>query len=381
LNTNLYLDYNSTSPLAQKVKDHLASGDFFLANPSSQHLLGKSQKKIIRDTSSYLKKTFNLNDYKLFFHSGATEGINTIIQGRLKYCLKEKKKFHFFYVKTDHSAVFSGNDWIESLGGRCHSVEVDSEGRVDSSALRSTLETLPEEDEKLINLTWVNNETGVISELDDFEDLKKLPNVSIHVDSVQSVGKIANWQSPPTFIDAFTYSAHKFGALKSTGFTFFKDDFKFEPLIYGGGQQSSLRSGTLNSLSTFSIQLALEELKDKTNLKEVQNLRDGIIDLLKENLADNVIIISEKVLRASNTINFAIKDKKADFLLTHFDMQGVAVSFGSACSSGTVDKSHVLLAQGHEDLANRSIRISLPFHSFDKSFILDKIKLCINTLK
>jgi cysteine desulfurase len=375
----LYLDYNSTSPLADSVKTELASGIFFGANPNSLHTSGKKELKIINETTAYLINIFNIN-HEVIYHSGATEWLNTFVQGHLKKSLYKKETFLFAYLVTDHACVHAQVEWLEFLGAQTIAFDINADGSIPLDKMIKEINE-SKATNKLINITWVNSETGAVCPLTQISELKNKTNALIHVDAVQSVGKIECWQELSNEIDCYTYSSHKFGALKNSGFSLVKRQSQPEPLIYGGKQQGNIRSGTQDSMNALAIRLALIELLKKENKKLLIILRDKIEDLVFEKLGDRCLLVSRSLMnRNLNTIHFIVKDKKADIMLVKFDMESVDISSGSACSSGSLEKSKVLINMGLEQYADKALRISLAVYDNNNDNILKKLNQCLNTL-
>lgn len=352
-----YFDYNATSPFAKSVLDWLSKGDFVFSNPSSVHLSGKKVAKEIRQVRSYLFELFGLNPdhYHLYFHSGATEGINNFLKGTAFFGLKNKQNYRYFYMGTDHSCVANALEDCMALGHEVHQYKVDADGSIDHHELAKSLDG-----NSILNFTWVNNESGVVFPLDWAEDIKDKTNCLIHVDAVQAVGKIENWQKLSPKIDAYTFSAHKFGAMKGIGFSFIKKDIKLAPLIRGGGQQFGLRSGTENSMAILSIPYALKEIAENYDFNEQKKGKEFIEKNLKKLIGDKGEIVGDgNPNRNGQTIYFILYDTKAQTSAMAFDLAKMDVSNGSACSSGAVIPSRVLLAMGKtESEALSAIRLS-----------------------
>jgi cysteine desulfurase len=359
INNRYYFDYNATSPLASSVVQWLPSGDSLFANPSSVHSSGKKTKRFINETRKFLYQTFSLNDdYKLFFHSGASEAINSIVKGFAQREFATGKRISLVHSVVDHSCVYNLKDELELYGHKVERFNVNEEGDFDIDDLISKIKSL--NGKVLLNYTWVNNETGVVWNLENLERIKKETDCFIHVDAVQSIGKIEDWMKLSNSCDAYTFSGHKFGAMKGVGFTFVKEDFPFCSMIRGGGQQEGLRSGTENTYGIYSIKLALEEILEKNSYKELSEaksfLESGIEELLSN---DSRIIAKGATHRNANTISLLLPGHKADILITAFDLAKMDVSSGSACSSGAVLPSRVLMSMGvSEEDAKSAIRFS-----------------------
>lgn len=371
INNRIYLDYNATAPLAKSVTDWFASGALPFGNPSSIHSSGKASKRLINETSDFLKKTFNLPYFEIFYHSGATEAINDILKGFCFYSLAKKERFHIVCFATDHSCVINQKEHIQLLGGEFHILPVGRNGDYEISSVISKIQEL--EGDVLLNFTHVNNETGVIWPLADAVEIKKQTSCFVHVDAVQLVGKTDSGLSLESEIDFYTFSGHKFGAMKGVGFTFAKERLiHWCALIRGGGQQSAMRSGTENVHGIYSLKLALDELIQNFSPSELKLARDSVEKSLVDNFQNKITITaSHAQSRNLNTIYLVVHGAKTDILITAFDMAQIDLSSGSACSSGAIKPSRVLLAMGFsEEEAKASIRISFPY-SFSSSDALE----------
>ena len=359
----IYLDYNSTSPLAKSVIDYLAKGDFSFQNPASIHQGGKSALKDLNQTRDEIFHTFHIdpNQFELIFHSGATEFINTFFQF--------DDDDLFIYSPADHKATLEQAYKTKSS----YQMKLDHNGDFNLEDLKLVINEHKEKfpmSKILVNYLWVHNETGVIWPLELIQEFKT-DNVYVHVDAVQSVGKIEGWERPQCG-DVLTYSAHKFGALKGIGFIFIKKDTPITALIRGGNQQNKRRAGTENVMGAKTISLAIKDVKFD---KKIAELRDEIENLLKTKNHIEVIGSGAKYGRNNNTLNFIDKNNKADLNLIKFDMQGIDLSSGSACTAGALEPSHTLCSYGFEEYAKNGIRVSLGANSIaDKAEILKKFK-------
>jgi cysteine desulfurase len=359
ISSRYYLDYNATSPLSKRVQNFLQSGDFIFGNPASIHSTGKKSKKYINETREYLYSLFNFSpdEFFLFFHSGATEGINSFFKGMALYHFKNKKKCAFFFSTVDHSAVYNLQDDLRALGHDVHFFDVNQDGEFDSTQVINLIKNnclngiLP-----IINYTFINNETGIVWPLEEALKIKQQTGAIIHVDAVQLVGKISNWNRILHELDAYTFSGHKFGAMKSIGFTFCKKTLSLSPWIVGGGQQEGLRAGTENALAVHSLKLALMDMLEDFKPNELLLIRK----LLESELHQKSTIVGENSKnRNLNTVFAIFKGQKSVDLNTRFDLQGIDVSSGAACSSGIVKENRILLNMGFsKDDSMSAIRFS-----------------------
>ena len=306
---------------------------------------------------------FNIktDTHKLFFHSGASEGINSVFKGLAFKFFKEKKQVSFFFSEVDHACVVQLKEDLEVLGHKVIFFPVDKNGLFDQIKLiKNILKETSEGRESYLNYTLINNETGVIWPLQWAEEIKKQTGAFIHVDAVQLVGKMANWDMLSPDLDAYTFSGHKFGALKGIGFTFLNKETEFSPLIVGGTQQDGLRAGTENALGVHSIKLALHDMKEHFVASEVGVAKDEIEQALVDFLGDKGEVVARAApFRNLNTIFLVIYGQKAETLSAKFDMMGIDLSTGSACSSGIIKENRVLMAMGYSyENSRSSIRLS-----------------------
>jgi cysteine desulfurase len=384
-NNRLYLDYNATSPLAKSVVKLFAEGSMSFANPSSIHSSGKRARKSIKETERYLKDLFCLSNFKIFFHSGATEGINTIIRGYAKNFWKKGKGLHIFYSEADHSCVSALKEDLADFGHTFHSFPVDKNGEFVTQDLIHEMKKLAVSGEEiLLNYTYVNNETGVVWPLQEAIKIKKAVNCKIHVDAVQAPGKIDNWEALSNELDAYTFSGHKFGALKGIGFTLFKEDLSFSPLILGGGQQEGIRSGTINVTGINSLKLALEELSEGFDYKKSQQTKLHFEKELRKRIPSEdelVIVGKDATYRNLNCVTLIFKKVNISGLVTALDIKGIDVGVGSACSSGIFSSNRVLKSMGFSDQESKqSIRVSWGYKE-DQQFMQKIVEVIFDSYK
>lgn len=361
-----YLDHNATTSLSQSFIDALSKGQVPVGNPSSNHTAGKETAKAIKEVKDFLYRHFMLDEktYNVVFHSGATEAANTFFQLQKGELLA--------YFSSDHSCIREQRERLSSNGVESIELSVEKNGAINPLKVIETLKGY--KNKKIyLHVTQMNNEVGSVVSLADISQIKLATGCIIYVDAVQTPGKVRDYNHLRGDIDIYTYSGHKFGALKGIGFSFVRSDFSFRPLILGGGQQSAMRSGTINSQGIISLRYALEELVDKYKADELERFKNDIIAILESN--SNIFVIENNSL---NTISFLNKKLRADAMLIHFDLAGLDVSSGSACSSGSVEASHVISAIGHKDLASNHIRLSLGHENLNEQVeILEKIQALV----
>jgi cysteine desulfurase len=364
ISNRFYLDYNATSPLSIKVQNFLRSGDFLFGNPASLHTTGKNSKKFISETSDYLFKLFSLsrNDFKLVYHSGATEGINSYFKGNALLSFKNNEKALFVFSSVDHQAAISLENDLKLLNHDVYYFDVDKNGDFDVEKLIAELNIKKKNYKKIFfNYTYINNETGVVWPLELAVKIKHESGAYVHVDAVQLIGKKINWDILNNELDAYVFSAHKFGALKGIGFSFYKSSSPYYPLITGGNQQDNYRSGTENSLGIYSIKLALMEMVENFNPDVLRANKSLLEDVILKKIANNGEVVSIHARQRNlNTIFFIMYNQKAESLSMKFDMNSMDVSTGSACSSGIIKENRIVKKMGYSaEESKNCIRISL----------------------
>lgn len=359
----LYLDYNATSPLSASVIDWLKSGEVLFANPASQHSRGKSSRKVINECRTQILKTFSKSesDSSLFFHSGATEAFLTFTYSFSEMARLQGKELLVCYSKIDHPAVTSLAERYWGPHVKFYELKVDRSLNYLHIENLTYLQDQKENRPELIILyhhLWVHNETGFISPLNDLQQFKSIPDLFIHVDAVQAPGKIMNWKDLDEG-DVWSFSAHKFGALKGIGFTLMKKNLPFHSLITGGGQQGGLRSGTENPQGVKSIALAFKDL-EKVDVALNTSKREAFESFLDKALAGIGGIIRSPA-KNSNTVYFYFNKLTSDLGIALFDLHGLELSAGSACSSGSAKASAIMLQRGLGSEARNGIRLSWGF--------------------
>lgn len=367
IKNRIYLDFNASSPLASSVKDYLAKGDFFYGNPSSIHSSGKRSRRAISQVENYLRDLYQLSDTTLvYFHSGATEGFNTLLQGSAKAFFRSGQKVQYLLGKADHSCVVNQEEDLKDFGHEVNFYSPDANGNYQKQAIIDQIKAF--DGPSVMTFTWVNNETGIVNSLELAKEIKAETGCYLIVDGVQSIGKIEQWQTICHDLDGYIFSGHKFGALKGVGWSFVDINFPFAPLLRGGGQQGGLRSGTENTDGIYSLKLALAELIERQASFPINAfMQDFESELLQKLSGHGELVGQQASLRAKGTFYIILNKQKADITLIAFDLDSIDVSSGSACSSGALEPSRVLKSMGYDDNeAKSALRVSFPF-AFDQA--------------
>jgi cysteine desulfurase len=349
-----YLDYNATAPLRPEVREAVADALGHAGNPSSVHAEGRAARAAIEEARGRVASLAGARPEDVIFTSGGTEANALVLAAP-----DGDESWQLYLSAIEHPSVLSG--------GRFHPetttmIPVTADGVADLAALAMTLEKhKPGGWRPLVSLMAANNETGAIQPVREAADIVHEAGGLLHSDAVQAAGRIPlDMTSLGT--DMLTLSAHKIGGPKGVGALVLKEGVRVEPLIKGGGQEGRRRAGTENvpGIVGFGVaaELAAKELGDVAALAA---LRDQLEEGVRAVAAD-AVIVSASAPRLPNTSCIAVPGVKAETLVIGLDLAGIAVSAGSACSSGKVETSHVLEAMGlSPEIAGGAVRVSLGF--------------------
>lgn len=361
----IYLDNNATTacdPIV--INSCLNELQLGACNPSSVHSLGRLSKARLVNARDTIISYFECNHLDMIFTSGATEAINMVIKG-LKKTLKGR---HVITSDIEHLAVYSTFKALEKEGVEVTFLNTNDWGAVKPEQVLSAIKP----NTSLISLMAANNETGVKTDIESIAKIAKQHNLLFLVDAVAWIGK-----EPFVIYDgisALFISGHKFHAPKGIGACLYKKNFKFENLIDGGHQERGKRAGTENLMGIIGMAKAFELLDPKHSL-HMQKLRDYFENSILNSI-DNVIINGSGP-RIANTSNLSFLDLEGETLLMKLDLNGICVSHGSACSSGALEPSRVLLNMGlGRKRALGAIRFSL-----SRFTTIDEIDQTIEVLK
>lgn len=349
-----YLDHNATSPLRPVVKEAMLAAFEVHGNASSIHAEGRKARKLMDDARDQLAFALGCIPQMISFTSGGTEANTWALQGL--------GAEHILVSAVEHPSVLAA---AKASGKSVDVIAVDDKGRVRLDALQALLGRA----NTLVSVMLANNETGVVQPIADVVDLSHKAGALVHVDAVQAFGK-----RPVNFgmlaCDLMTVAAHKVGGPVGIGALVARDGLVLSPLLHGGGQELRRRAGTENIPAIAGFAAAAMEPHLDTF---------ALTDQLEAGLGD-AIVFSDGVERLCNTTCFAIPGMRAETLLMNLDLAGLAVSSGSACSSGKVGRSHVLEAMGvSPELAACAIRISSGWNTTEND--IARLLATLDTLK
>jgi cysteine desulfurase len=325
----------------------------YFANPSSIHSLGQQSKVLLESSRKTIANSIGAKTSELVFTSSGTEANNLALIGAVK--ANKNLGDHVITSKVEHPAILETCKFLSENGYRITYIDVDMNGRLDLNQLQEAIsnETI------LISLMMVNNETGCLLPIKEVAEMIKEKDILFHSDAVQAFGKIAIDMNHLN-VDLLTLSAHKIYGPKGCGTLYIRQGTKIEGILYGGSQESGRRPGTenLNTIAGFAEAVNQME-KHPTSVQSLQDLGRLFEEKLKKEF-NNLEINGENTPRVPGISNIYFPFMAGDSLLMNLDLHQIAVSMGSACSSGSQKPSHVLKAMGYDDhRVNNSLRFSL----------------------
>ena len=349
----VYLDWNATTPLRPEARQAMAAAWDMAGNPSSVHAEGRQARRLVEDARAAIAAAVGARPPDVVFTSGGTEANALALTPGLRRGAGEPVR-RLLVSAIEHTSVLSGGRFSPEA---IDTIQVTGSGLIDIDHLRRLLADGPP---ALVSVMLANNETGALQPVGEVADIVHEAGGLLHVDAIQALGKIP-FDIKSMKADLVTLSAHKIGGPKGVGALVLADEAQgLEPLLRGGGQELGRRAGTENvaGIAAFgaAVRAAMEALEgDAARLRGLQNrLEKGLRQ------TPGMIVFSEGTPRLPNTTLFTVPGLKAETAVIGFDLGGIAVSSGSACSSGKVQPSHVLAAMGvGRELAQGAVRLSL----------------------
>jgi cysteine desulfurase len=350
----IYLDHAATTPMRPEILDVMRT--YFLerfGNPSSLHAYGLEARKAIEDAREQIAHTIGATPPEIVFTSGGTESDNMALRGVLRAGSGESD--HIITSAIEHPAVLETCKFLEQRGHEVTYVSVDVDGRINPSEVEEAIR----DNTRLISIMHANNEIGSIQPIAEVGAIAASHGVYMHTDAVQSVGKIPV-DVAALNVDMLSISSHKIYGPKGVGCLYVRKGTRLKPLIFGGGHERGLRSGTENvsGIVGFSeaMRLASEDFADNVR---IQMLRDELIDAVMREIP-YTRLNGGKERRLPNNANFSFSYIEGESLVLRLNAKGIAGSTGSACSSKKLEPSHVLLAIGLDPVdAHGSLRLTL----------------------
>ena len=351
-----YFDWNATTPLRPEALAALADALAVTGNPSSVHAEGRAARKLVERAREQVAQLVGARPADVIFTGSGTEANMLALTPAIETAGEKRPRDKLLMSAIEHSSVRAGGRFSRDA---IEDIAVDVDGRVNLAALA---DAVSKASRPLVSLMLANNETGVVQPVAEAAAIVHAAGGLLHVDAVQAAGRIA-FNIGALGADLLTLSGHKIGGLKGVGaLVRGREDIHFsDPLIRGGGQERGARAGTENVAGIVAFGAAAE-VAHRQLAEEAAHMR-GLRDILEEGLraiSPQAIIFSDSAERLPNTTLFALAGVKAETAVIAFDLDGVAVSSGAACSSGKVQPSHVLAAMGvSPPLIRGAVRVSL----------------------
>lgn len=375
----IYLDNNSTTKIDDRVFEEMKPYfTEFYGNPSSVHRIGQKSKKALEDAREKISKLLNVRASELIFTSGGTEADNLAILGVARY-YKEKGN-HIITSVIEHPGVLNTCKKLEEEGFEVSYLPVDKKGIVKLDELKKLIkkETI------LISIMHGNNEIGTIQPVEEIGALAKENKIFFHVDAVQTVGKIP--VNPKAMnIDLLAFSAHKFYGPKGVGALYVRNGIKLSKVLLGGHQERNRRPGTENLAGIVgmakAMELALADLDE--DVKRETELRNYLEAGLEKAIPE-VIVNGDREKRLPGTLSLTIKYVEGESILLNLDMKGIACSSGSACTSGSLEPSHVVLALGVPmEYAHGTLRFSVGKYNTkeEMDYVIDELPAIVERIR
>ncbi len=375
----IYLDHAATTSMHPEVIDVMADVmKNTYGNASSVYHVGQDAKALLEESRNSVAKNLNCLPGEVYFTGCGSEADNWAIKG---YAMANRKKGnHIITTKIEHHAILHPCEFLEKNGFRVTYLPVDETGLVSLEDVKNAIT----EDTILISVMYANNEVGTIEPIAEIAKIAKEHGVCMHTDAVQAVGAEAiDFQA--LGVDMLSLSAHKFGGPKGVGALLVRRGVKIEPFMHGGAQERSKRAGTENLAGIVGLAKALDISVSNLSEKQakIKELRDYLISRIEEKIP-YIKFNGHREHRLANNVNFCFRYIEGESLLLMLDINGICASSGSACTSGSLDPSHVLLALGlpHE-IAHGSLRLTLSAKTTKEEldFTVSKLQEIVHRLR
>jgi cysteine desulfurase len=375
----IYMDNNATTKVAPEVVDAMQPYfSEYYGNPSSMHSFGGDVAAKIKEARENVARLIGATPDEIIFTSCGTESDGTAIRAAIE---SNPDKRHIITTRVEHPAIKSLYETLSKKGYRVTFVPVDHQGRLDLDYLYQNLS----DDTAIVSVMWANNETGVIFPIEEISREVKDRGIVFHTDAVQAAAKIPI-DVNATGVDMLSLSGHKFHASKGIGVLYIRKGTKFSPYMIGGHQEDGRRGGTENTAAIIGLgkaaELAIAHLAE-SGYARMASLRDKLESNLLEKVP-NTMVNGDRDHRLPNTTSIAFEYVEGEAILLMMNEHGICASSGSACTSGSLEPSHVLRAMGVPfTAAHGSIRFSLSRYNIEEEvdFILEKLPPIIENLR
>ena len=349
----IYLDHAATTPISKSALEMMTKmNKKYWANPGSLHQIGQLAHLELTEARRKIAKILNCDESEIVFTSGGTESNNLLIKGLGEIY----QKGHIISSQVEHHAVLYPLEDLEKKGFQVTYLQPDQYGLISAEKVQKSIR----KNTILISVMYANNEVGTINPIKEIGEIAKKNNIFFHTDAVQAAGFL-DLNVEKLQVDALTLSGHKFYGPKGVGALFLKKGSKIKPQLLGGGQEQNLRASTENLPAIAAMALALEDAfkNQKKENKRLIELRDFLYENLKKNIPE-IKLNGSLEKRLPNNLNISFARVEGESILLYLDQEKIFVSTGSACTSGSLDPSHVLKAMNvPAELMHGSIRFSL----------------------
>ena len=379
MNKMLYMDHSATTPVKKEVlQEMLPYFSEFYGNPSSVYQLSSKSKLAIDKAREQVAKGIGAKKNEIYFTGGGSEADNWAIKG-IAYRHREKGN-HIITSKIEHHAVLHTCEYLQKQGFEVTYLDVDEYGMVRLEELEAAIK----ENTILISIMFANNEIGTVQPIKEIGEIARKHKVLFHTDAVQAVGSLRIDVNEMN-IDLLSMSAHKLYGPKGVGALYIRQGTRIDPLIAGGAQERNKRAGTENIAGIVgtgkAVELAYDNLEE--NNRKLIALRERLIKGIQDKIP-HTRLNGHPERRLPGNVNFCFQFIEGEALLLSLDMVGVAGSSGSACTSGSLDPSHVLLSIGlpHE-IAHGSLRLSLGLANTEEEvdYVVDQLTGIVDRLR
>lgn len=381
----IYLDHAATTRTLPEVAEVMAPyQDIYYGNPSTIYEFGEKSRKAIEHARRIIARTIRAKPEEIYFTSGGTESDNWALKEavHLYERMHGGRKGHILTTPVEHHAILNSCEELKQMGCKVSYLHVDDTGRVLLPDAEEMI--LEKEDVCLMSVMYANNEIGTIQPIDELGRMAKRRKILFHTDAVQAYGHLpinVQWDN----IDMLSASAHKFGGPKGVGFLYIRKEINLPAFVHGGAQESNRRAGTENVPGIVGMGKAAELAHKRMGIesRRIRHLRDYLAyRILHEN--PDVRMTGNKKYRLSNNASFCFKGITGEAAAILLDTQGICVSSGSACSTGSSEDSHVLTAIGMEsEWANGALRITLGAENTkeEMDYVAEKVKMVVADMR
>jgi len=371
----IYLDNAATTKaddnVVEEMKEYLTNK---YGNASSTHIIGQEAKRALEESRHVIAKSINAKDDEIYFTAGGTEANNWTLKGLF---FQNPDKKHIITTKIEHDCVLNASRWLEKQGCRVTYLDVDDKGKINPKDVEDAIT----EDTLVVSMIHGNNEIGTIQDIKTIGRICKNKGVYFHTDACQSHTKV-DINVKKLDMDFITMNAHKIHGPKGVGALYIRKGIKINPLLHGGGHERGLRSGTENIPGIVGFARAVKNAKSK-NVKNMIKLRDYLIKKILE-IPNTQLNGARGKERLCNNINVCFNNIEGEAIGSYLEAYGICTSTGSACSSHSLEVSHVLKAIGLTNIqANSSIRISISKYTTkeEADYFLDILKKVVDKLR